>query len=316
MAAHSGSKKAVYAALIGNLLVAVTKFIAAAVTGSSSMLSEGVHSLVDTGNELLLLHGMRRAARPPDLTHPFGYGRELYFWSFIVALLVFAVGAGVSLYEGIIHILDPEPIANVGVNYVVLGASFVFEGFSWRVALREFRAQKGKLDYLTAVECSKDPTTFTVLFEDSAALLGLAVAFCGIFAAERLGVPELDGVASIGIGLILAATAAVLARESKGLLIGEPALERVQNDILRIAAADPAVQKVNGVLTVHLGPTQIVAALSLDFDDRATAAEIEAYVERIEARLKTEQPDIVMLFVKPQSTGTWLARRHRIEAAG
>jgi cation diffusion facilitator family transporter len=313
MAAHSGSSKAVYAALVGNLLVAVTKFMAAAVTGSSSMLSEGVHSLVDTGNELLLLHGMRRAARPPDLMHPLGYGRELYFWSFIVALLVFAIGAGVSLYEGVLHVLNPEPAQSVIVNYVVLALSAVFEGASWWVALRGFRAQKGKLGYLAAVECSKDPTTFTVLFEDSAALLGLLIAFIGIFAADRLAIPELDGVASIGIGCVLGATAILLARESKGLLIGEPALRSVQDAILKVAASDPAVQRANGIITVHLAPHQIVAALSAEFEDRLTAPEIEACVERIEARLKAERPEIVALFVKPQSIGTWTARRRRLE---
>lgn len=309
MAAHSGSERVVYAALASNLMIAATKFVAAAVTGSSSMLSEGVHSLVDTGNELLLIHGMRRAARPADLLHPLGYGRELYFWSFIVALLVFAIGAGVSLYEGVSHVLRPEPARNLIVNYVVLGLSFVFEGASWWVALRKFRSEKGSLGYVAAVRRSKDPTTFTVLFEDSAALLGLVIAFVGISASETFSMPTLDGVASVGIGCVLAVTAMLLARESKGLLLGEPALRSVQDSILRIAASDPAVQRVNGVLTVHLGPDQIVAALSVEFEDRMTAPEIEACVERIEERLRKEKPEVTTLFVKPQATGTWNARR-------
>jgi cation diffusion facilitator family transporter len=276
------------------------------------MLSEGVHSLVDTGNEVLLLYGMRRAGRPPDRTHPLGHGRELYFWSFIVALLVFALGAGVSIYQGIHHIMDPEPIENVGWNYGVLVASFLFEGFSWVVALREFREQKGAAGYVEAITRSKDPTTFTVLLEDSAALIGLAIAFVGIFLAQALGRPELDGVASVGIGIVLAGVAIFLARESKGLLIGEPALPSVQAAILKMAEADPAIQKANGVITTHLGPRQIVVALSAEFEDHMTAPDIEACVQRLEARVKAELPDVTTVFVKPQTAGTWAKRASAI----
>jgi cation diffusion facilitator family transporter len=312
MPGHSFSKTVIYAALVGNLLIAVTKFVAAFFTGSSAMLSEGVHSLVDTGNSVLLLHGLRRAARPADLAHPLGYGRELYFWSFIVALLVFALGAGVSFYEGVIHMLHPEPVRNPTVNYIVLGLSVLFEGTSWWMALKGFQAVKGRLGYFEAVRQSKDPTVYTVLFEDSAAMLGLAFAFVGIFAAQALDMPELDGVASIGISLILAATAIFLARESKGLLMGEPALPAVQAAVLAIAQQDPAVQKANGVLTVHLGPDQIVAGLSIEFEDHLTAPEIEACVERLERKFKAEMPEITSLFVKPQTTGHWERRRQRI----
>lgn len=315
MAAHGGSKKVIYAALAGNLAIALTKFAAAFFTGSSAMLSEGVHSLVDTGNGGLLLYGMHRAARPPDRTHPLGHGRELYFWSFIVALLVFALGAGVSFYEGVIHMLAPEPVANAMVNYIVLGLSFLFEGSSWWVALKEFRREKGRLGWLEAVQRSKDPSVYTVLFEDSAALLGLIVAFVGILAAELLEMPQLDGAASIGIALILGATAIFLARESKSLLLGEPASPEVQRQVLAIAQQDPAVQRANGVLTLHLGPQEIVAGLSIEFEDHLAAPEIEACVERIEARLKKEMPDITRLFVKPQTTGTWERRRKAVEAA-
>lgn len=315
MAAHGGSKKVIYAALAGNLAIALTKFAAAFFTGSSAMLSEGVHSLVDTGNGGLLLYGMHRAARPPDRTHPLGHGRELYFWSFIVALLVFALGAGVSFYEGVIHMLAPEPVANAMVNYIVLGLSFLFEGSSWWVALKEFRKQKGRQGWLRAVQSSKDPSVYTVLFEDSAALLGLIVAFAGILAAELLGMPQLDGAASIGIALILGATAIFLARESKSLLLGEPASPEVQKQVLAIAQQDPAVQRANGVLTLHMGPREIVAGLSIEFEDHLAAPEIEACVERIEARLKKEMPEITRLFVKPQTTGTWERRRKAVEAA-
>jgi cation diffusion facilitator family transporter len=315
MAAHGGSKKVIYAALAGNLAIALTKFAAAFFTGSSAMLSEGVHSLVDTGNGGLLLYGMHRAARPPDRTHPLGHGRELYFWSFIVALLVFALGAGVSFYEGVVHIQAPEPVANAKVNYIVLALSALFEGASWLVALREFRKQKGKLGWFAAIHRSKDPSVYTVLFEDSAALLGLIVAFAGILAAELLEMPQLDGAASIGIGLILGATAVFLARESKSLLLGEPASPEVQKQVLAIAQQDPAVQRANGVLTLHMGPQEIVAGLSIEFEDHLAAPEIEACVERIEARLKKEMPEITRLFVKPQTTGTWERRRKAVEAA-
>ncbi|TPI66905.1 cation transporter [Mesorhizobium sp. B3-1-3] len=315
MAGHSGSRRVIYAALAGNLAIALTKFAAAFFTGSSSMLSEGVHSLVDTGNGGLLLYGMHRAARPPDRTHPLGHGRELYFWSFIVALLVFALGAGVSFYEGVIHIMAPEPVVNAKVNYIVLALSFVFEGSSWLVALKEFRQQKGKQGWLQAVQSSKDPSVYTVLFEDSAALLGLIVAFAGILSAELLEIPELDGVGSIGIAIILGATAIFLARESKGLLLGEPASSEVQKKVLAMVQEDPAVQRANGILSVHIGPEEIVAGLSIEFEDHLTAPEIEACVERLEARLKQEMPQISRLFVKPQTTGTWEQRREAIAEA-
>lgn len=312
MAAHAGSRTVIYAALIGNLLIAATKFIAAAWTGSSAMLSEGIHSLVDTGNGALLLYGLHRAARPPDLTHPFGHGRELYFWSFIVALLVFAVGAGVSLYEGIAHVISPYPATSLTANYVVLGLSALFEGYSWRVALKEFKAAKGSLSYFAAVRQSKDPGVFTVLFEDTAALLGLLIAFIGITAAAYFERPELDGVASIVIGLILAATAILLARESKALLIGEAALPQVQEEIRAAIDGDPDVERVNGMTTVHLGPDQIVVALSLEFKDDRSTADIEDCVERIESALGKRRSDIVSVFVKPQTSAAWRQRRARL----
>jgi cation diffusion facilitator family transporter len=308
MRPESASRSVVYAALAGNLAIAVVKFVAAALTGSSAMLSEGVHTLVDSANELLLLYGMRRAARPRDLNHPFGHGRELYFWSFIVALLVFGLGAGVSLYEGINHLLHPEPMRKAFVNYVVLAASFLFEGASWWVALREFRAAKGDKGYFEAFRASKDPTTFTVLFEDSAALVGLLIAAAGIAAAQALDMPRLDGVASIGIALVLAASSLLLARETKELLIGEAASPQVRESILRIAGADPGVRCANGVLTIQMGPSQVFAALSADFHDQLNTTEIEACVNRIETAVKEGHPEVTILFVKPQTLETWQGR--------
>jgi cation diffusion facilitator family transporter len=304
----SGSKLVVYAALAGNLAIAITKFVAAAITGSSAMLSEGVHSLVDTTNEVLLLYGMSRAKKDPDRSHPFGYGRELYFWAFIVALLVFALGAGVSIYEGVAHLMHPEPMERPLVNYIVLLASMVFEGASWLLALRDFRSHKGDLGYFQAFRRSKDPTTFTVLFEDSAALLGLLIALAGVAAAQWLAMPRLDGVASIAIGIVLAISSLLLARETKGLLIGESAHPQVRDAILRIAGADADVRSANGVLTVQMGPDQVVAALSAEFRDGLDSNRIEACVNRIEAAIKQSHPVVSVLFVKPQTRAVWEGR--------
>ena len=308
MSPKSAARRVVYVALAGNLAIAVIKFIAAAFTGSSAMLSEGVHSLVDTINELLLLYGMKRAGKPVDTSHPFGYGRELYFWSFIVALLVLALGAGVSLYEGVNHLLHPEPIQHPLINYLVLGGAFVSEGASWWVALKAFRAMKGNQGYFAAFRTSKDPSTFTVLFEDSAALLGLLIATVGIAAAQMLAMPRLDGVASIGIGLVLMVSSMLLARETKGLLIGESAQPHVRDAILRIAGDDPDIRCANGVLTVQMGPKQVVAALSAEFHDALDTTRIEQCINRIEAAIKHAHPDIIILFVKPQTAETWKRR--------
>ena len=312
MRAQAAKRNIVYVALAGNTAIAASKLVAAWFTGSSAMLSEGVHSLVDSINELLLLYGLHRAARHPDRNHPLGYGRELYFWSFIVALLVFALGAGVSLYEGIAHLLAPEPMQHPFINYIVLGLSFVFEGASWRIAMKEFRVAKGDLGYFEAFRRSKDPTTFTVLFEDTAALLGLLIAFVGVLGAHLLRMPQLDGIASISIAVVLAVSSMFLARETKALLIGESALPQVRDSILKIAGVDPAIRKANGVLTVQMGPDQVVAALSAEFEDRLTTPEIEACVDRIEAAIKTAHPEITTLFVKPQTPETWLAKRDAI----
>jgi cation diffusion facilitator family transporter len=304
MASQPSSSTVIYAALAGNLLIALTKFAAAAWTGSSAMLSEGVHSLVDTGNELLLLYGLRRSRRPPDRSHPLGHGRELYFWTFVVALLFFALGAGVSLYEGIAHVRHAEPVTDPSVNYVVLALSFAFEAGSWWVAVSAFRRTQGSLGLMQAVRRSKDPTTFTVLFEDSAALIGLLIAFAGIVAADAYDAPVFDGAASIGIALVLAAAAFVLARETKSLLIGEPALPEVQDSITRIVAADPAVAKVNAVLTVHLSPEQVVAAISIEFADDLRTGDIETCVRRIETAIRDNHPEITTVFIKPQTAGS------------
>ncbi|MGQ3071659.1 MAG: cation diffusion facilitator family transporter, partial [Ferrovibrionaceae bacterium] len=260
------------------------------------------------------LYGLHRASRPPDAAHPLGYGRELYFWTFIVALLVFALGAGISIYEGIIHIRHPQAIADPAVTYVVLGLSMLFEGGSWWAALREFQAAKGDAGYLEAIRLSKDPTTFTVLLEDSAALLGLAIAFAGIVAAEVFALPALDGAASIVIGIVLGLTAILLARETKGLLIGEAADPAVERSILELAAADKGVERVNGALTVHMSPDQVVVNLSVEFHDDLSADEMELAVERMERRISEAHPQVSAVFVRPQRSETYRRRRRLLEA--
>ena len=237
-----------------------------------------------------------------------GYGREFYFWSFIVAVLVFALGAGVALYQGITHLQNPPQMDDPTINYIVLAFAFVFEGFSWWVAMKALRASKGSLGYFEAMRQSKDPSTFTVFLEDSAALIGLVIAFAGILASHLLGRPEFDGAASIGIGLVLAATAIFLARETKGLLMGESALPQVRASILRMAAGDPAVAHANGVLTFQIGPDDVTVALSVEFHDRLTTPEIEAGVRRIEAAIKLAHPEITTLFVRPETDESWCDR--------
>lgn len=306
---QASSRVVVYAALAGNLAIALTKLAAAIVTGSSAMFSEAVHSVVDTGNEALLLYGYRRAARRPDPIHPLGYGRELYFWSFIVALLLFGFGAGVSLYQGVHHVIAPRPADHVVVSYVVLGLAFLFEGASWTVAWRAFRKSRGELGFWAAFKASKDPPAFMVLFEDSAALVGIVIALAGIFAADHFDMPVLDGVASILIGLVLAATAILLAIESKSLLVGERAAPRLVRAIEEIAAEEAGVLTANGAITTQLAPDQILVALSLEFEDGLTADEIERCVASIERRVRERHPEVTALFVKPQSRAGYEASR-------
>jgi cation diffusion facilitator family transporter len=296
-----GSRQAVWAALIGNVLVAVTKTAAAVFTGSSAMLSESVHSFVDTGNELLLLYGMRSARRRADRDHPAGYGRELYFWSFIVALLVFALGAGVSIYQGVHRVISPQPIENAIVSEVVLAASFLFEGWSWLVSVRQFRRAKGPLGWYEAFVKSKDPPLFMVVFEDSAALAGIAIAAVGTVLAAHFDMPLADGISSILIGMVLACTSTLLARESKSLLIGEKADSALIRSILEIANGACGSSRANGVLTIQMAPDQIMAAMSFEFDDQLTAPQIEQMIADIERRIHDAHPEVTSLFVKPQN---------------
>ena len=297
---HIRANIVLYGAMFANLGIAVAKFIAAAVSGSSSMLSEGVHSLVDSGNQLLLLYGQARAKRAPDSRHPFGYGRELYFWAFVVAILIFAIGAGISVYQGWIHIHDPEPLRDPTINYVVLAVAFLLEGTSWAIAVREFDAGRGELGWWQAVRRSKDPAGFIVLFEDSAALAGLIIAAVGIWLSHATGDARIDGIASIAIGLILAAVAILLAREAKELLIGEAADPALIDTIRRIVEAHPEISAINHVRTIHTAPDSIFVAVSADFEDALRMGRAEALIEVIEGELKAASPLISSIYIRPE----------------
>ncbi|MCC0176588.1 cation diffusion facilitator family transporter [Waterburya agarophytonicola K14] len=298
----SGSaKKTIYAAMAANFAIAVTKFFAASVTGSSAMLSEGIHSVVDTGNELLLLLGIKLSKRPPDDSHPFGYGQELYFWTLIVALFIFAIGGGMSIYEGIDHVRHPEPLTDPFWSYAVLGFAVIFEGYSWNVALQEFLATKQEESFWKAIRASKDPTIFTILFEDTAALIGLFVAFIGVFSGHLWGNVYLDGVASIVIGIILCGVALLLAAESKGLLIGEGADPQTVASIRKITKDDPAVAKVLKVLTLHFGPQEILLNLEIEFVENLETEELAIAVERLEKSINIQHSEVKNIFIEAKS---------------
>ena len=296
----TGSKKVIYAALVGNALISVTKFMAAFFTGSSAMMSEGIHSLVDTGNQVLLLYGLKQAAKPADEDFPFGHGKEIYFWSFIVAILIFALGGGISIYEGIQHVLHPEPLRNPIINYIVLTLAMLFEGVAWYLAFREFTRAKGKWGYIDAVKRGKDPSLFVVLFEDSAAMLGLLVAFLGIALTQYTGILYFDGLASVLIGIILVSTAAWLAYETKGLLIGESANKAVIHDIKAILNASPQIEHVNEILTMHMGPDYVLANLSVDFNDGLSVDKIEKTIAELDKTIKSQQPQVKRIFIEAE----------------
>ena len=309
MADHK-NKKVIYAALAGNTAIAITKIMAAIYTGSSAMLSESIHSIVDTGNQTLLLYGMRRAARPADERHPFGYGRELYFWAFVVAILIFAVGAGVSIYEGVHKVQHPATITNVEINYAVLGFAMIFEGGAWWVAYRAFESTRGKRSLIAAIRDSKDPSIFTVLLEDTAAMLGLLIAFLGIALGQWLEIPELDGLASIAIGCILAGAAMLLAQETKGLLIGEGADPAIVEEISRVLSAHSAIDRVNEILSMHQGPNEILVNVSVEFRDGLAIGEVERHTAAIEREIKARIPGARRVFIEAQAA----ADHHRDRA--
>ena len=292
------SKKAIYAALIGNSMIAVTKFAAAIHTGSSAMMSEGIHSLVDTGNQVLLLYGIKRANKPASPDFPFGHGKEIYFWSFVVAMLIFALGGTVSIYKGWQHLFHPTSISNILINYAVLGFAIVFEGAALWVAFKEFNLSRGSRSIIRAITRGKDPTLFVVVFEDTAALLGLLVALGGLVAYQITGNPVFDALASIGIGVVLIFTALILALESKSLLIGESADPEVVSAIDELLDEHDSVSAVNEVATLHMGPEFIVVTVSIDVNDALAGGQIERTVTRLTRQIKATDPRIQRVFIE------------------
>jgi cation diffusion facilitator family transporter len=296
-----GRDRVLVAAILANVGIAILKFVAAAFTGSAAMASEGIHSLVDTGNGALMRVGLRRSGRPPDEAHPFGHGKELYFWTFVVAVTVFAVGGGMSIYEGVQHLVHPRPIENLTWSYAVLGASVLLEGASWVTALRLFAGVKGRRGVWQTIRGTKDPTNFAVLLEDTAALAGLLVAFLGISLGQALRWPALDAVASLVIGLLLAGVAVVMARESMGLLVGESASRRLVASARALAATDPSVERVGRVLSVHFGPQAVLLNLEVRFRPETSLPDLRAAIQRIERTIQGGHPEVRWVFFAAES---------------
>ena len=292
----SESTFAIYAAIAGNLAIAVTKFVAAAFTGSSAMLSEAIHSVVDTGNGLLMLLGVRKSRKPPDSDHPFGHGHELYFWTLIVGVLIFAVGGGMSVYEGIQHILHPASPENLVWSYAVLGMAVVFEGTTWLFGWKAFNAERGRKGVVQTIHDTKDPSSFTVLLEDSAALLGLLFAFFGIYLGSQLGLPYLDGVASVLIGLLLCGVAVLMVYESKGLLIGEGLDRESLKSIRALVEADQGVERVGHLHTMYLGPHEVLLTIEIRFHGHISSLEVRQAARRLREAIQSQHPDVSRIF--------------------
>jgi cation diffusion facilitator family transporter len=301
MEAKGGSKVAIVAAVAGNLLVAISKFVAAGFTGSSAMIAEGIHSLVDTGNGVLVLWGIRRSDRPADAGHPFGHGKELYFWALLVAISIFGIGGGMSVYEGVTHVMAPVPVENAALNYAVLAIALAIEGTSFFIAMREFNEARAGRPPFEFIRASKDPSLFTVVFEDSAAILGLIVAFLGVFLGQVTGSPYFDGIASMIIGLVLMSVAWLLARETKGLLVGEGVEPSALARMYEIVGADSAVEGVGQIRTMFVGPKELLVNIDVAFKKGVGAVRMQQSIARVEAALKAEYPEVGNVYIEAAS---------------
>lgn len=295
----SASKTPIYTAFAANLLIAGTKITAALFTGSSAMASEGIHSLVDTSNEVLLLLGLHKSKKPADENRPFGYGKELYFWAFVVSLLFFALGGGVSIYEGIHHLAEPEPMKNPLWNYIVLGIALCFDGFSLITATREFNRQRGATPFWQAVKQSKDPSTFVVLFEDAADVIGILIAFTGILLSRILDNPYIDGIASILIGILLTMVAVVLVRESHSLLMGESAPKEELDRIIDLITNDPAVAGVATQQSMYLSPDEVILILTVNFERDISSQQMAPMIQNIRQKVQNSYPHFQHVFIEP-----------------
>lgn len=297
----SSSKFAIYGAIAANVAIAASKFVAAAFTGSSAMLSEGIHSLVDSGNGLLILHGVRQAEKPADKRHPFGRSKELYFWALIVAILVFSVGGGMSLYEGFEHLKHPAPITDPAWNYWVLGLSMVFEGISCFLAFKAFNADRGDMGFWETLRRSKDPSVFAILLEDMAALLGLVIALAGVYFGHLLSNPYFDGAASIAIGVLLVGVALFLIYKTKRLLVGTGVDDETVDAIEAVVRAQPNIDQVGPPLTSYLGPADVILALDVEFAHHLTAEEIERAIDNLQVAIRAKYPEMKRIFVEAKA---------------
>ena len=295
------SNRAIYGAIIANTAIAVSKFVAAFFTGSSAMFSEGIHSLVDTGNGFLLLLGVRRSRKPADDAHPFGYGKELFFWSFIVALLIFALGGGVALHEGVKHLLHPRVVTNTGWIYLVLVFAMIFEGAALRVALREFNISRESKPFFRALVDSKDTAIVAVVIEDSAALIGLTIAFVSVLLGQITGWVYFDGMGSVLIGVLLVAVSLFFAVECKALLIGEGLLPEDIEKITSILEEEKRVLRFRRPLSLYFGPDQVLVNLDVNFSDDLTSDDIEETIDRLESKIKTALPVVNRIYIEAET---------------
>lgn len=296
----ASSKKSIYSALVANILIAITKFIAGAFSNSAAMISEAIHSLVDTVNQILLLIGLKRSKKPADAMRPFGYGKELYFYSFIVSILIFGLGGGISVYQGITHIITPEPLRSPTWNYVVLALSIVFEGTSLIIASKEFNEARGKLTWWNAIVKSKDPSSFLVIFEDGAAVTGLFIVMICMFLGHQFDIPQLDGVASLLVGLLLVGVSLILARESRSLLMGEGISEESRKKILAMTAKDPGVLKVMNIVSTYQSPDEIILLLIIAFKEDLDTQDINDSIERMRVQIREALPLVRYVLIQPE----------------
>ena len=302
MADANASKVSLYGGIAANIAIAISKFVAAYFTGSSAMLSEAIHSLVDTSNSGLLLYGTHQSQRPPDAEHPFGHSKELYFWGLIVAVLIFAIGGGMSFYEGIKHIQHPEPLESAGWNYVVLGVSLLFEGLAMYLSVKALLAQSdGNTGFVKMLRTSKDPAVFASVMENLAALVGLLLALAGVFFGHQFNNPYFDGAASIAIGLLLMLVAVFLVGRTKGLLVGTGVDADTLANLERIARDQPQVREIRSPLTMYLGPNDVIMALDVDFADNMSSTQVAAAVEQLQHAIRKEHPEVQRIFIEAKN---------------
>lgn len=297
MASEAGTKT-IFAAAGANVGIAAAKFVAGSISGSSAMISEAVHSIVDTGNEALLYVGLRASKRPPDDLHPFGHGRDLYFFTLLVAMMIFAGGGGAAIYEGAQRLMYPEKLRSPLANFIVLGIAMVLEGASFTIAAREFEKNRPpNVDRLTAFRASKDPSVFAVMYEDGAALLGLTVAFIGTALDTVFDASIFDAIASLTIGAILVVVAILLTVEARGLLVGERATRGVIRQVRTLAASDPAIDEILAVLTMQLAPREVLLILTVRFRRGLSLGELGGALDRVDRKIREEAPDVTRVFI-------------------